>query len=109
MITLKMENNDLESEIEQSASYRYIKEKGYIDCDVIRFNSWFGRNETIRKIYLDLDENNKNIEFINVITKSVLLSNLITYDPLKELLMGQFEITGYSDYYIDIEFEGKKL
>ena len=44
-----MENNDLESEIEQSASYRYIKEKGYIDCDVIRFNSWFGRNETIRK------------------------------------------------------------
>jgi len=108
-ITLKMENNDLESEIEQSASYRYIKEKGYIDCDVIRFNSWFGRNETIRKIYLDLDENNKNIEFINVITKSVLLSNLITYDPLKELLMGQFEITGYSDYYIDIEFEGKKI
>lgn len=108
-ISLWMENDDYDSEIEQFASYRFVKDKGYIDCDVIRFNSWFGRSETIRTIYLDADEKNKKIEFINVITKSTLISKLLKCDPLKGLLIGSFEIAGSSNYYIDVEFEGRKI
>lgn len=109
MIHLRMDDSDYYSAIEQSASYSFVKDKGYIDCDVIRFNSWFGRDETIRTIYLDADDKNKNIEFIQVITKSTLISKMTTCEPLTGQLIGKFEIAGNSNYYIDVEFEGKRI
>lgn len=98
---------ELDSEEAQSVIYQKGKETGVFDCDVTRFKSWFNRDLTTCTVYLKLS--GKKIPFIDVVTKSVLVSGMITGDYDKNILKGDFRIIGQAEYYADISVSGEKL
>lgn len=76
------------------------KTKGNFECNTIRFKSWFGREKAKRIIYIDFIKN--RTEFIGVITKSTIVSQILKGDFQSKRLIGEFEIVGYANYYADI-------
>ena len=102
-------NEELDSEREESRSIEYSKNKtvGYFICDVTRFKSWFCGEQSSETVYVKLNGN--KIPFIDVITKSRLLSCLITGDFENNILNGVFNIIGQANYFVDVEVNGKTL
>lgn len=97
----------LESDIEQSVSYTKKQGLEMFECDVTRFRSWFSREKKIRTIFMKIA--NKEFEFINVITRSYVTDKLLLGDFANEKLIGEFEIVGNSNYYVDIVFGGRLI
>ena len=103
------EDGDDESDVEHSESFIKNKSKGLFDCDLNRFKSWFGRNKVYRQIYMELPGVDEPVPFVRVITKSVFNSGMIKADFENGCIVGQFDIVGHSDYYVDIEFGKIKI
>lgn len=85
---------------DHSVVFAKSKTTGIIECDMTRFKSWFGREKVARSIYIDLPKN--RIEFIKVITKSVIQKHIFHGDYESGKLMGEFDIIGKANYYVDI-------
>lgn len=99
---LIMDDQDSEDEEEQEATYERLKTKGIFECDVTRFRSWFDREKALKRILLEFPGVKR--AFIDVITKSVVVSSIIKGDFEKERLIGSFDIIGKSNYCADISF-----
>ena len=102
-------NEELDSEKEESRSVEYTKSKstGQFVCDVTRFHSWFNGDHASEIVYIKLGDG--KIPFIDVITKSRLISCLITGDFENNILHGTFNIIGQAEYFVDVEVNGKVL
>lgn len=84
----------------QSVTYMKLKSLGFFVCDTTRFKSWFGREKVKRSIYIDLPKN--RTELIRVITRSVIASQILKTDFESNKLIGEFDIIGNANYYVDV-------
>lgn len=91
------DENNVES---QTVQYLKLKSTGLFVCDTTRFKSWFGREKVIRSVYIDLPKN--RTEFIRVVTRSVITSQILTTDFKYEKLIGELYIVGNANYYVDV-------
>ncbi len=98
-----------ENDDEHVESFAKNKSKGLFDCDLNRFKSWFGREKQARQIFLELPGVEKPIPFVRVITQSTFVSSVLRADFSNHKLIADFDIVGYSEYYVDIEFGGQKI
>lgn len=89
---------------EQSVTYYKSKIKGYFECDTTRFISWFGREKIKRIVFIEFVK--KRIEFLNIVTRSVVVEHVLKGDFESEKLIGEFEIIGRAKYYADIVLLG---
>ncbi len=85
------------------------KSKGLFECDLNIFKSWFGRENVSRQIFLKLPDCDEPIPFVRVVTKSIFNSGLLKADFENEELVGEFDIIGQSEYFVDIEFDKNKI
>ncbi len=92
-------NYDNASE-EQSVTYTKSKTKGVFECDITRFKSWLGREKVARNIFIELSKN--RVEFIRVITRSIVVSHILKGDYEAGKLIGELDIIGKAKYYVDI-------
>lgn len=101
-ITLSMDEQieDENNSDSQMVKCMKLKSEGLFICDTTRFKSWFGREKIIRSVYIDLPKN--RTEFIRVITRSVIASQILTTDSNYEKLIGKLDIIGNSNYYVDV-------
>lgn len=93
-----------ETDINQSVAYTKFTSTGIFECDITRFKSWLGREKKIRTILINLG--NKDYEFLNVITRSYVTDRMIKADFINQRLIGEFDIVGNSNYYVDILLNG---
>ncbi len=94
------EELDNEDEEEHKITFTKIKDRGIFECDTNRLLSWFSRDQINNTIFIKF--HGKRIPFIDVITRSEVLSCLLTADFSKEILNGEFNIIGQAEYYVDI-------
>ena len=94
---------------EHGETYTKTKSKGIFECDLNRFKSWFGRKKEFRQIFLDLPGVSQAVPLVRIFTQSIFKSGLLKGDFNNHKLIGDFEIVGYSEYYVDIEFKGEKI
>ncbi|MEL1135046.1 DNA-directed RNA polymerase subunit alpha C-terminal domain-containing protein [Desulfitobacterium sp. THU1] len=94
---------DQTNAIEQAVSYQKSKAKGIYECDTTRFKSWLGRDKIMRTVFLET--HHTRIEVMRVITRSVVLSQLIKGDYKNGELIGEFDIVGHGQYYVDISLD----
>lgn len=87
---------------EQSVTYLKSKSKGIFICDVTRFKSWFGREKIKRCIFIDIKKT--RIEFLSIITRSLVADHTIRGDFKLNKLIGEFDIIGKANYYADIKY-----
>ena len=101
-------DEDMDSCVEQKQSYIKSRGKDIIECDLTRFKSWLERDKSIRSIYIDY--NGKTIEFLRVMTQSIVVSHMIKGDIKEGRFIGVFNIIGKSSYYADIiKMEDKSI
>lgn len=103
-IRMYMDDSANDEVAEGSAIFAKLKEKNIFLCDMTRFKSWFGRDQDIRKIYLDFPNNTQ--EFISVVTRSTVRSCTISGDYKNNTLICKLEIIGKAKYYADIKCDG---
>lgn len=89
-----------ESSSNQTMAYVKSVSTDIFECDMSRFKSWFGREKAVRSIYIDLQ--NPWMEFVKVITKSMVHSHFIQYDQVSGKMVGKLKIIGFSNYFVDI-------
>ena len=92
---------------ETYVDYVKLKEKGFFECDVTRFKSWFNRDYLKQTIYFE--NSSSCIPFLDVITRSQVVSNIIRGDFNNNFIIGEFDIIGQANYYADIEYDGVKI
>ncbi|SHE39248.1 DNA-directed RNA polymerase subunit alpha C-terminal domain-containing protein [Caloramator proteoclasticus] len=90
-----------EKVVEQAKSYLKSKD-GVFVCDISVFKSWFGREKIKRSIFIEFD--GYRIEFLNVITKSVVADHILKGNFTENELIGNFKIIGNANYYVDIVY-----
>ncbi|MDF2800398.1 MAG: hypothetical protein K0S61_301 [Anaerocolumna sp.] len=90
-------DNSLE---EQSVTYTKTKAKGNFECDITRFKSWFGKEKVARNIFIEISKS--RVDFIRVITRSVVESHILKGDYNLEKLIGEISIIGKANYFVDI-------
>ena len=98
-----------DSDDEHIESFVKNKSKGLFDCDLNRFKSWFGREKQFRQIFLELPGVEEPVPFVRIITQSTFVSGVLRADFSNHKLIADFDIVGYSEYYVDIEFDGQKI
>lgn len=91
-----------EQRVDQSKTYIKSKAKGIFECDTLVFKSWFGREKVRRSIFLEF--NKYRIEFLNVITKSIVAEHILKGNFQNNELIGNFRIIGNAKYYVDIVY-----
>lgn len=99
-ISMDEQIDDDNNSEDYSVTYLKSKAKGFFECDTTRFKSWFGREKVARSIFIDLLKN--RTEFIKVITRSVVVTQILKGDFKSERLIGEFDIIGFSSYYADV-------
>ena len=99
-LSLDETQEDFDNRYEQGITYAKSKSKDMFECDTTRFKSWFGREKVIRRIYIDLPKN--KIEFIKVITQSTINNHIFKTDYASGELIGELDITGNSNYFVDV-------
>ena len=87
--------------------YNKLKNSNAIECDVTPFRSWLGREQNNHKLQIILGE--RYIEFLDIVTSSIVHSSMIQGDYKAGVIMGKFDIVGEANYYVDIEYDGDKL
>jgi len=85
---------------EQRLKFQSTKFNDTYVCDMTRVRSWLGREQILRLGFLELE--NKKIEFLRIITRSVVVSCLLRGDFQNNILQGELDIVGKSNYYVDI-------
>ncbi len=98
--TLKVEAySDTQSDYRYQ-SFKKRKDTGIFESDLTRIPSWFDTEQDFATVYLDFSEN--RFEWMNVITKSTLVSKLITGNFKEDQLVGELEIIGEAEYFVDV-------
>lgn len=105
-LKLMFENN-INSSVEQSEKFVHNKSEGFFKCDMTKFKSWIGRDKVKRILSIDFTEG--HVPFLNVITRSVVHSRKLFGDFDRNILIGEFDIIGRADYYVDIEYQGNTV
>jgi len=101
------EELDIEEDEDKVLTFNKHKTEDLFYCDVTRFISWFNRDKMNNTIFLKYNE--KYIPFLDVITKSQVVSCIMTADYEKNILKGEIAIIGKSDYYVDILYESQLI
>jgi hypothetical protein len=101
-IKLSMDENIQEDHRfdEQMVNIHQSKSKGIFECDMTRFKSWLGRDKVLRIGYLEFPHN--RTEFMRIITRSVMVSMLLKGDFESDILRGELDIVGRSNYFVDV-------
>lgn len=105
--TLSLDEGGSKYLARQSARFTKVKSEHLFKCEMTRFKSWLGRAQAKRQVYLDLP--NRRQEFFQIVTRSIVDSCLIQADYDRSLLVGELEIMGKSDYYVDIQYDNELL
>ena len=102
-------NEELDSENEEPHSVKFKRNKttGSFDCDVTRFKSWLVKEHSPETLFIKMD--GKRIPFVDIVSKSQIISCLITGDFANNMLCGSFNIIGHANYFVDITVNGEKL
>ena len=108
-ILLDEEGNEDEDEEQHSRTYIKNREKNCFLCDLHSFRSWLGKRVSMRRFYVLLPEMSKPARFLNVYTKSLLVSAVLSADLRNDIIRGEFDIIGKAACYADIWFEDKLL
>ncbi len=85
---------------DQTVAYYKSKEKGFFECDITRFKSWFGREKVLRSIFLDFPKN--RTEFARIITQSIVVAHILKGNFESEKLIGEIDIVGNANYFVDV-------
>ena len=104
-----LEDNGEEDAEDQTETFKVIRHKGIFECDLNRFKSWFGRESVMRRIFMQLPGVRNAIPFVKVITRSVFVSGLIRADYKNNRMIGECDVIGYSDYYVDVVFDRQRI
>jgi hypothetical protein len=89
-ITFFLDDRGEDDADEHIEEFSKIKSKNIFECDLNRFKSWFGREHTARKIYVSLPGDEKPRLFQQVVTKSLLVSALLTAVYMMTIVMRAF-------------------
>ena len=105
-LKLIVDEKNNEEEARREITYEKLK-SGLFECDVTWLRSWFSRNEAKKKVYVELSGSKQH--FVDVVTKSIIVSSIIKGDFKKGTLIGSFDIIGKSNYFADISYNGSIL
>ena len=110
-IAFTLDDNDEfdDNDYVQEETFRKIQSGDMFECDLNRFKSWFGRDKIFRRILLKLGSASEAIVFMDVYTKSYLVSHIIKADYRTGILYGDFDIIGRSNYYVDVSYDGRLI
>ena len=108
-ILLDEEGNEDEDEEQHRRTYNKNQEKNCFVCDLHSFKSWFGKQVAIRRLYVLLPGMSKPSRFLNVYTRSLFISAVLSADLKNDIIRGEFDIIGKSACYADIWFEDELL
>ena len=108
-ILLDEEGNEDEDEEQHSRTYYKNQEKNCFVCDLHSFKSWFGKRVAMRRLYVQLPEMSKPARFLNVYTRSLFVSAVLSADLKNDIIRGEFDIIGKTTCYADIWFEDELL
>lgn len=98
-------DNIFDNDFDEDTCVSYKKQaKGIFKCDVTCFKSWFNRYYEKQSIYIKIQS--KTLSFFEVITKSSVKSNIIKGDFDNNFILGEFEIIGQANYYVDVMYGG---
>jgi hypothetical protein len=92
---------------EDNFSIKCQKENHIFHCDTRKMLSWFGREEAIRNLYIELGD--KKEIFAKIITRCFISDNVkIQADYQNKVLFFQTSILGFSSCFADV-FYGEEL
>ena len=103
-IKISLDDTGEDFEAEHYDVFIKNKSKGWFECDLNKFKSWFGRNHVYRKINIEFSDHDKPVQLLRVITKSTFKSASLKMDTDSHKMVGDFDIIGNSDYYVDVRF-----
>ncbi|MBR0340895.1 MAG: hypothetical protein IJH64_01320 [Oscillospiraceae bacterium] len=109
-ITFSMDDsgND-DDDMEHSITFTKHQEKDLFECDLNPFKSCFDRDIAKRKIYLSFPDLAKPVRFLEVYTRSIVVSGMLTENYDAGTIEGVFDIVGKANYYVDLYYKGEKL
>ena len=108
-ILLDEEGNDEEDNEQHSQSYSRNQEKGYFICDLHPFRSWLGKRVAVRRLYVKLPEMKERSRFLNIYTKDVFISAVLTANLKEDMIHGEFDIIGKAPCFADLWFGDELL
>ena len=108
-ILLDEEGNDDEDSDQHSQHYVRNQEKGYFICNLHPFRSWYGKRVAIRRLYVKLPGMKKPARFLNIYTRDVFISAVLSADAEEDRIHGEFDILGKAPCYVDLWFADKLL
>ena len=107
-ILLDEEGNEDEDADQHIQNYSRNQEKGYFICDLHPFRSWYGKRVATRRLYVQLPNMKKPTRFLNIYTKDVVISAVLSADDTEDIIHGKFDIIGKAPCYADLWF-GEQL
>ena len=108
-ILLDEEGNEDEDSEQHILNYSRNQEKGCFICDLHPFRSWYGRRVAVRHLYVRLPGMKKPARFMNINTKNVFMSAVLTLDPDEDIIRGEIDVIGKAPCYADLWFGDRKL
>ena len=99
---LDEEGNDEDDDEQHYIDYTKSKAKNLFECDLNPFASYYGKRVAMRRLYIKVPGMDKPIKFLNIYTKSVFESALLTADYDNDIIHAEFVIHGKAQYYADI-------
>ena len=109
-ITFSLDDSgDDDDDADHSVTFTKIQERNRFECDLNTFKSCFNRDVAKRKIYLSLPGVEKPVSFLDVHTRSIFVSGMLTENYETETIDGTFDIVGKANYFVDLHFKGEKL
>ncbi len=102
MLLLDEEGNESEDEEQHFQAYTRSVETDSFQCNLHPFRSWLGKRVANRRLYIQFPEMKKPERFLNINTKNVLLSAVLTADLEEDILQGEFDIVGKAPSCADV-------
>lgn len=98
-----------DEDVEHAVTFAKVQEKNWFECDLNTFKSCFDRDIATRRIYLNLPGIERPIRFLEVYTRSIIVSSVLTENYDTGTIDGIFDIVGKANYYVDLSYKGEKL
>ena len=83
---------------------------GIIECDLTKLKSYIGPFHTTKMVHtIQLVDGDNTYDFLRVINHSVFANVELSADIENDEIIGNFDILGKGNYYVDILFQGKLI